>query len=426
MGGRGPARAARRVTSNQRTGSDGAFPSRCGSPEASPPIKNHRDVLRAIVVTVMCLLLSESNAAAQSNQKGQGWNLFRGDAGSSGVAHTTLPAEPKVIWKHKVKDGSFESTPVIVAKGDRPPMAIIGDLDGRLMALNLSDGKVLWQQQLGELGFTAAAVHRDGRLFVGDFDGFFYCLDLDGKVIWTYETESEINGSANFYKKLVLFGAQDGVLYALDRESGKVVWKYEAEDQIQCSITVSGNRAFLGGCDGKLHVVNLDSGKKVARVEIESPTGTTPATLGDRVYFGTQQGTFFAVDWKEAKIDWKREDPLGGTMIVASAAVNEKLVVYAVRNRQVISLDPKTGKENWIVRLKSKVDASPVIVGDRVLIAATDGRLFLLGQNSGETVWQTQLNGSIIGSAAVAFERLVVATDRGLVYCLGQPTQDKE
>jgi outer membrane protein assembly factor BamB len=164
----------------------------------------------------------------------------------------------------------------------------------------------------------------------------------------------------------------------------------------------------------------------VARVEIESPTGTTPAPLGDRVYFGTQQGTFFAVDWKEAKIDWKREDPLGGTMIVASAAVNEKLVVYAVRNRQVISLDPKTGKENWIVRLKSKVDASPVIVGDRVLIAATDGRLFLLDQNSGETVWQTQLNGSIIGSAAVAFERLVVATDRGLVYCLGQPKQDKE
>jgi outer membrane protein assembly factor BamB len=67
-----------------------------------------------------------------------------------------------------------------------------------------------------------------------------------------------------------------------------------------------------------------------------------------------------------------------------------------------------------------------VIVGDRILLAATDGRLFLLDHDSGETAWQRQLNGSIIGSPAVAFERLVVATDRGLVYCLGKPQQNKE
>lgn len=374
----------------------------------------------------ICLLLAVSNVSAQPKPKDPGWNLFRGDAGSSGVAKTTLPAEPEVIWKYKVKNGSFESTPVIVAEGDRDPMAIVGDLDGRLIALNLSDGKLLWEKDLGELGFTAAAVHRDGKIFVGDFDGFFHCYDLDGKPVWKYETESEINGSANFYKALVLFGAQDGCLYAVERDSGKLKWKYEADDQIQCSTTVAGNRAFLAGCDSKLHVVDLNSGKKAAHVEIQSPTGTTPATLGDRVYFGTQQGTFLAVDWKKAKIDWKRDDPLGGTMIVASAAVNENQVVYAAQNRQVISLDPKSGDERWVARLKSKVDASPVIVGDRVLVAGTDGRLFLLDQKTGETKWQTQLNGSIIGSTAVAFERLVVATDRGLVYCLGKPSQDKK
>ena len=372
--------------------------------------------------TILCLLLLESNAVGQSSD--EGWPLFRGDAGSSGVAKTVLTDQPAVLWKYQLKDASFESTPVIVAEGGREPVAIVGDLDGRLIALRLANGKLLWEQDLGELGFTAAAAYHSGKIFIGDFDGFFHCLDLDGKPVWKYETESEINGSANFYKNLVLFGAQDGRLYAIDRDSGKLSWKYEADDQIQCSTTVAGNRAFLAGCDGKLHVIDLDSGKKVARVEIESPTGTTPATLGDHVYFGTQQGTFLAVDWKEAKVHWKREDPLGGTSIVASAAVNEQQVVYAVKNRQVISLDPKSGKERWIAQLKSKVDASPVIAGDRVLVAATDGRLFLLDQKTGETVWQTQVNGSIIGSPAVAFERLVVATDRGLVYCLGT-TQEK-
>ena len=369
------------------------------------------------LLLTLCLLHLPSTAFGQSSD--QGWPLFRGDAGSSGVAKTTLPADPKVVWKHKVDEGSFESTPIIVAVGDRPSMVIVGDLDGLLMALDLENGKLLWEQDLGELGFTAAAAYHDGKIFIGDFDGFFHCLDLDGKPIWKHATESEITGSANFYKNLVLFGAQDGALYAIDRDSGKLKWKYEADDQIQCSTTVAGNRAFLAGCDGKLHVVDLDSGKKVARVQIESPTGTTPATQGDRVYFGTQQGTFWAVDWKKAKVDWTREDPLGGTMIIASAAVNEQQVVFTLKNRQVVSLDPNSGKERWVAKLKSKVDASPVIVGDRVLVAGLDGRLFLLDQKTGETAWQTQLNGAIVGSPAVAFERLVVATDRGLVYGLG-------
>ena len=229
---------------------------------------------------ILALLFSASNAAAQTKEKDQGWDLFRGDAGSSGVAHTTLPAKPEVVWKHKVKDGSFESTPVIIAPKERAPMVVIGDLDGKVIALDLKSGKLLWELELGELGFTAAAAYHDGKIFIGDFDGFFYCLDLDGKLIWKYTTESEINGSANFYKDLVLFGAQDGGLYAIERESGKLSWKYQADDQIQCSTTVAANRAFLAGCDGKLHVVDLESGKRVAQVEIESPTGNDSGHAG--------------------------------------------------------------------------------------------------------------------------------------------------
>ncbi len=383
--------------------------------------KNASKLFGLAAVFFTCLAFASETTAQSSDE---GWHWFRGDAGSSGVAKTTLPAEPEVIWKHKVDKGSFESTPVIIAADKRPPMVVIGDLDGRIIALDFRGGKLLWERDLGELGFTAAAVSHQGRIFIGDFDGFFHCLDLDGKPIWKYQAEGEVMGSANFYKDLVLFGAQDGCLYAVNRETGKLVWKYEADDQIQCSTTVVDNRAFLAGCDGKLHIIDLDTGKDVAKVNIESPTGTTPATMKDRVYFGTQQGAFLAIDWKQAKIDWQRDDPLGGTTIVASAAVSDRQVVYSVRNRQVISLDPRNGKERWVTRLKSKADASPVIVGDRVLIATTDGRLFLLDQETGDSVWQTQLNGSIIGSPAVAFERLVVATDRGLVYCLGSSKKE--
>ncbi len=73
--------------------------------------------------------------------------------------------------------------------------------------------------------------------------------------------------------------------------------------------------------------------------------------------------------------------------------------------------------------MKNKVDSSPVIVGERILAASTDGRIYLVNQSDGKIAWQTQLNGSIIGSPAVAANRIVVATDRGVVYGLGMPAE---
>ena len=106
---------------------------------------------------------------------------------------------------------------------------------------------------------------RDGRVFAGDTDGKFYCLDAaTGKPLWGYEANGEINSGANFYKDNVLFGSQDATLYCLDAATGKLVWKYTIGDQIRCSPTVVDDRAFLAGCDGKLHIIDLEKGEAIS------------------------------------------------------------------------------------------------------------------------------------------------------------------
>ena len=118
-------------------------------------------------------------------------------------------------------------------------------------------------------------------MYIGDSDGMFYCLDArSGKKKWKFQTDAEINSSANFYKNCVLFGSQDAKLYCLKADSGEVVWKYESHDQIRCFPTVVGDRAFVAGCDGNLHVVDLEKGTSAGQIAIESPTGCTPAVLG--------------------------------------------------------------------------------------------------------------------------------------------------
>ena len=143
---------------------------------------------------------------------------------------------------------------------------------------------------------------RDGRVYIGDSDGTFYCIDAaTGRKLWSYQTDGEIDSSANFHAGRVLFGSQDTFLYCLDAVSGKLVWKYQNPDQIRCFPSVADDRGFVAGCDGRLHVIDLKNGASVGEVKIDSPTGSSPAVMDGTVFVGTEGHSFFAIDPRRRK-----------------------------------------------------------------------------------------------------------------------------
>ena len=347
------------------------------------------------------------------------WPLFRGDAKSQGVAVSDLPKKLEVLWQYEIKRGSFESTPIII--GADKPLAIIGDADGKLIAFDIETGDVKWEYKSGEIGFTTAPAYRDGKIFIGDMDGAFHCVDLKGNLLWDFQTDDSIDSSANFHEDYVLFGSRDAKLYALNIEDGSLAWALETDDQVRCSITVVDGRAFIAGCDGALHIINVKDGTEIDNVVIESPTGVTPAALKNQIFVGTENSGYFGIDWKKAKINWQFNGDNGSISSRSSPAVKDEHVIFGARNRKVYSVDPTIGTENWSTELKSDIESSPVIVGERVFVASSGGRLYELELKTGNIVWDREFNGQFVGSPAVGFGKLVIATSRGVVYCLGKP-----
>ncbi len=343
------------------------------------------------------------------------WPLFRGDPQAQGVAKTRLPDKPQVVWSVKVEGGAFESTPAIDGG-----VVYLADMDGKLSALNLADGKELWHHQIEGGGYIASPAVRGELVYIGDIDGKFYAFDRkSGQPRWTYSADAQIDSGANFWKDNVLFGSQDANLYCLNAATGKEVWKFAIQDQIRCTPTVVGDRSFVAGCDSLFHIIDLTEGKEVAAVPIEAPTGVTPAVLGDLVFFGTEAGTLFAVNWKQAKVAWKVEDKGSSQPIRSAPAVQDGILIVGTRSRRVQALNPATGEELWPFAARQRIDSSPVIVGSRVFVGAADGRLYALDLKTGKELWQHQTTGGYTGSPAVADGKLVLATDRGVVNCFG-------
>lgn len=385
---------------------------------ATPP------VARSVAVVCLAALLgpawsgsSQRVHAAETAMKTQTqsdeWPLARGDAQSTGATEQSLGDDLVVRWEFKADD-AIETTPVI--SGGR---VFFGDVMGKAYAISQSDGKEIWRHDF-DTGFIAAPSVKGDVVVFGDLEGNLYSMDAaTGKIGWQKATDGEINGSPAFYGDQVLVTSQDGKLYCFRSADGELAWTYQTEDQIRCSPTVAGDRTFLGGCDGQLHMVDLKTGTAIGKpLPLDGPTGSTPAVRGETTFVPIMDGALFAYDWKTGKLLWRYEDDDLAQEYRSSAAVGNELVIISSQRKQVDAISIATGKRVWRHSLRRRADASPVIAGDDVFIAATDGRLVRLSLADGTTEkWSYEIRGSFLAAPAIAGGHLFIADEDGVVRC---------
>lgn len=343
------------------------------------------------------------------------WLFFRGDfAGRAFVPGVKLPEKLDVIWEYWQPKCSYESSPV-VSEGN----VIVADLDGMVRCLNLTDKKLLWQTPT-KFGFTASPSIRNKKIYIGDNDGMFRCLDMkDGTIDWEFQANAQIDSSANFFDDQVIFGSQDANVYALNMADGTFKWKHTIDDQVRCSIVIEGNRTAVAGCDAILHVIDASNGTGLAKIELSSQTAVAPTMFGPFAYFGMESGEFVCANMEEKKIVWTWKDERQDAAIRGSAAVTETAVIFGNRGSRVVCLDRHNGEVKWSYRAKRGIDASVLVVGDRVYVGDIAGNFMVLNVDDGQLLQTIELSGGIASAPCLTGDRLLVTTQDGIVYCLG-------
>lgn len=167
---------------------------------------------------------------------------------------------------------------------------ILAGEDGRVYALDLGTGRILWTfQTAGAIKERPAYDAKSERVICSSFDGSVYVIRVaDGMLAWRFEV-----GLANYSSPViegdrVFVASLDKQLYALDRETGKKLWSFPARARIFASPTVLANRLYIGANDARLYELDPATGRQTgffqAVERITNPPVFDPAT-GD--YFLT-------------------------------------------------------------------------------------------------------------------------------------------
>lgn len=266
----------------------------------------------------------------------------------------------KRLWQRKIGYGASDKflkfTPVIEAQ-----TGYSIDHEGLVLAWNLADGKVLWQQRFHTSAASAVTVDKK-HLYFGSSRGEVFALNkLNGKQVWKQQLTSEVLSPPVSYARYVVVRTVDGRIHTLQAKTGKMVW---AHDRTMPVLSLRGTSALIvtndivisGADNGKLTALALNNGNVLWETTISVPRGRNEI---------------------ERLID-----------IDAQPVVKDGVIYVVAYQGRLAAVKIDSGRTMWVRDISSY--AGMIIDSNKIYISDSDGRLWALDRFNGATIWKQE------------------------------------
>jgi outer membrane protein assembly factor BamB len=247
-----------------------------------------------------------------------------------------------VKWKFET-DGPVTSAVTIGRKIGQATKAYIACEDGKLYALDIETGSLIWSYDINSPLLGSAAEGPQGAVYAGSTGGRLYAIDKNGQLLWTHTTEEPIYSTPVVSPQgRIYICSQDGTLYALARD-GSELWCFETDGSGVTAGSIFATPAiaddgtvYIGGLyDPNLYALNSNDGSIKWNCNF-----VRAVDLGD---------PFFGYSQILEKGGW----PFASPVIAEDGTIYQGLV-YAPN---LYAIDPNDGSKIWSTSLAGTIIA---------------------------------------------------------------------
>jgi outer membrane protein assembly factor BamB len=267
---------------------------------------------------------------------------------------------------------------------------------GDVVALDGNTGAELWRvKPSGPL--RGAPTVAFNAVYAMTQDNQIFALDLtDGRVIWQ---DAAGSGEAGVFgvatpaagQGTVIAGYSSGELIAYRYENGRVLWSDAlARTSISTSVStltdvdadpiIDGGRVYALGQGGRMAAYELLTGQRIWELTLAGIS--TPAVAGEWIFTLTDDARLLAIARSTGRVRWvtqleryrneeKRTNPVFWTGPVLAG---NKLWIASSRGK-VLSVDVTSGAATELTELSSGVSLPPIVANQTLYILSDDGKI---------------------------------------------------
>ncbi len=261
----------------------------------------------------------------------------------------------------------------------------------------------------------------DGLVVVGTLDGRVIALDAsNGTEKWRAKVPNEVITAPSIGQGLVLVRTNDGRVTAFDANTGERRWFSTSELP---SLTVRGNApvtigpgvAFVGNDDGTVTALALNDGRPVWTQTVGSPEGRSelermadvdgaPVLDGTTLFATSFKGQTVAIEGPSGRPMWKKDNGGAGGLGVTSS-----YVVVSDKAGTVWGLDRYSGNASWSnPSLARRALTAPAIHGDYAVVGDLDGYVHWLKLDNGEFAARARAGGDPIRARPLVVDGILI------------------
>jgi outer membrane protein assembly factor BamB len=182
---------------------------------------------------------------------------------------------------------------------------IFGSYDKNLYCLKAATGQLVWKLGTSQDIFnTADFAIRDGFMYFASFDNLLRKVDArTGAVVWKKKVcQYGVTCGTVIHRDTLYLPVEDGNMMAFDLD-GNLLWKFQTKKPIGVP-TIEGDRLFFTAEDQNLYCLSLD-GKLIWKFKTFEMNWWRPAVVNGVVYFGSYDCNFYALDAATGALIWK-------------------------------------------------------------------------------------------------------------------------
>ncbi|MFH0792479.1 MAG: PQQ-binding-like beta-propeller repeat protein, partial [bacterium] len=213
-------------------------------------------------------------------------------------------------WLYRT-DSAVNHSPVLSG-----PYAIVVSMTGKVTAVDAATGHAVWTYTLGDgysrWIYSAPAV--SGEVLYAGSTKYLAALEAaTGKELWTFKEGadwiSSYSSPAVDNERVYIGsnwndnGRKSANLVAIDKATGRRVWDAPIEG-MHGSPTLKDGRLYATDIGGNFYEYDSKTGEQLWKFPMESGWSmSTPAISGDVVVAASGQGTIFALNPRQARVD---------------------------------------------------------------------------------------------------------------------------
>lgn len=261
--------------------------------------------------------------------------------------------------------------------------------------------------------FYAPPAVSDNLIVAGNYGHMLYGIDTSCKQKWVFDSrDGYFVGGPLIVNDTVLAPSSNNNLYAINTADGKVRWKFTSKNALWATPASDGKVVYVPALDHMLTALNLSDGKIIWSKDLGYALISSPVLSkdGSTLYLGDMGGNVTAIKTADGSVQWKAKP---GGQIWSSPALNNDTVFVGNSNGKVFAISTKNGATTWSKDAGGAILAGGALLDNAVVFTTESGAVVAYSLDGQKEVWRQTINGKLYTTPVVTGQTLVVAVTQG-------------